>query len=428
MLHLIRLVMVAGVSLMLGCALEPASTALLPSPALQITPTLSAVAPTPTPDPTPAGPITLSVWWPDALAPVDNQRAASLLAEYADAFRASQVDTLVNLRLKKAAGPGSIMETLRTAVSVAPSALPDVTLLRRSDLLAAARQGVIQPLQGQVASAILGDLYPVALELGRANNILYGLTYALDVQHMAYRPLVMSGSFARFQDVLEARQSFVFPAGVTLGLSDVFLLQYLAAGGTLNELNQGRPNTEALATVLAFYEQAVSDGIVAPSVLDYSTSADYLLDFSSRQLDAALVTSTQYLELLRGDSALDAAPIPLPDGDPSTVVDGWIFVVVTTDPTRQAAAFRFIEWMVDSQRHATYTRAVNTLPSLQSSLRQWDGGTYGAFVTQLLTNARVPLLDVNNPTLRSIQNGFAAVISGQRSATQALDDIVSREE
>ena len=118
---------------------------------------------------------TLHVWWPDALAPASDQKAALMLADYVDTFRATIPELSIEMRLKKAQDSGGIMETLRTASAVAPDALPDITLLRRADLLAAVDAGFIQPLHGLVTSAVLGDLYPAGLDLGRVDGMLYGL-------------------------------------------------------------------------------------------------------------------------------------------------------------------------------------------------------------------------------------------------------------
>ncbi|MCA0457268.1 MAG: extracellular solute-binding protein [Chloroflexi bacterium] len=369
---------------------------------------------------------TLRVWWPDSLEPAGNQTAALMLADYMETFRTTVPDLTLDLRLKKAQDIGGIIQTLRSAITVAPDALPDITLLRRSDFLAAVEAGYLQPIQGSVTSAILGDLYPAALDLGRVDGVLYGLSYALDVEHIAYRPVVLNGNFASFEDVLQDQQKFVFPAGVTQGLSDVLLLQYLSAGGTMNELVQGRPNAEALETVLDFYEQAVQEGVIDRSVLDYARSDDYLFQLAQGKFDAGVITSSQYLSLLTNGQTLQAAPIPLADGQPSTVVNGWMWVVVTKDRDQQLLALRFAEWMMDSERLAVYTRMVNMLPSRRAAMRSWDGGDFTELANTLLANAYLPVAEGDSGTLRSMENALAAVISGQRTSADAVQDVLEQ--
>jgi ABC-type glycerol-3-phosphate transport system substrate-binding protein len=379
-----------------------------------------------TPEATPDTSPTLHVWWPDALAPASNQKATLALADYVDAFRATIPDLAVEMRLKKAQDSGGIMETLRTGYTVAPDALPDITLLRRSDLLAAVDAGYIQPMQGLVTSAVLGDLYPAALDLGRVNSTLYGLAYSLDVEHIAYRPVILNGNFAHFTDVLRDKQKFVFPAGVTEGLSDVFFLQYLSAGGSITELMQGAPNQKALLTVLTFYKQAVDTGVIDRSVLDYARPDDYLFQLAQGKFDAGLITSSQYLNLLSSGQSLEAAPIPLAEGEPSTVVNGWMWVVITKDKDKQTLALRFIEWMLDANRLAAYSRQINVLPARKAAMRLWDTGAFTDLANRLLSNARLPLAGGDSEILRAMENALAAVISGQRTPEEAVSDVVEQ--
>lgn len=369
---------------------------------------------------------TLRVWWPDALEPSGNEKAALMLADYVDTFRATIPELTVELRMKKSQDSGGIFETLRTANTVAPAALPDITLLRRSDLLAAVEAGLIQPMQGQVTSAVLGDLYPAALDLSRVDGTLYGLAYALDVEHIAYRPVVLSGNFALFTDVLKDKQKFVFPAGVTEGLSDVLYLQYLSAGGSINDLVQGKPNADALLTVLNFYKQAVDDGIIDPSVLDYARPDDYLFQLAQGKFDAGLITSTQYLNLLANGQSLEAAPIPLSEGEPSTIVNGWMWVVVTKNKDQQVLALRFIEWMMEANRLAAYSQQINMLAARRAAMRLWEAGTYTDLANRLLANARLPLTDGDAGALRAMENALAAVIAGQRTPQEAVNDVVEQ--
>lgn len=379
-----------------------------------------------TPEATDSVSPTLHVWWPDALSPTSNEKASLMLAEYVDTFRATIPELTIEMRLKKAQDSGGIIETLRTAYAVAPDALPDITLLRRTDLLTAVDAGFIQPMQGQVTSAVLGDLYPSALDLGRVDGMLYGLAYMLDVEHIAYRPVVLNGNFSRFEGVLKDKQKFVFPAGVTEGLSNVLFLQYLSAGGTLNELMQGNPNADALLTVLTFYKQAVDAGVIDRSVLDYARPDDYLFQLAQGKFDAGLITSTQYLDLLSDGQSLEAAPVPLADGEPSTVVNGWMWVVVTKDKEKQALALHLIEWMVDANRLATYSRQINMLPARRAAMRSWDAGTFTDLANRLLANARLPLTGADSDILRAMENAMAAVIAGQRTPEEAVSDVVEQ--
>ncbi|MBL8155299.1 MAG: extracellular solute-binding protein [Anaerolineae bacterium] len=386
-------------------------------------PTATSIPPTPTP----SGPLTLRVWWPDALTLPSSDSAALLLDEQFSDFQSAASDVRVEVRLKKADSFGGIFETLRSGSAVAPDSLPDVTLLRRDELIEAVRLGLIQPIQGQIASAILGSLVPTALELGRFDGVLYGLTYAVDVRLIAYRPVTLTGSFATFEAVLADRQPFVFPAGITQGISDVLLVQYLSAGGRISDLLDGRPKAEPLRIVFNFYAQAATEGIITPAVLDYAESSAYLPNLSGGSLDAAVVTSRQYLDLRSGSISLDPAPIPLAAGDPSSTLDGWMWVIVTRDPDRQVEAARLIEWMMEIDRQGVYTEQIHWLPSRQAALAAWEQTPFTALAAALMNNAVIaPAEDSAPATFRALQNALAAVISGQQTADQAVADVLAQ--
>jgi ABC-type glycerol-3-phosphate transport system substrate-binding protein len=304
--------------------------------------------------------------------------------------------------------------------------MPDLTLIQRSDLLAAVQAGLVHPWEGRVSSAVIGDLHSAALRLGQVDGQLYGLPYVLEVEHLAYRPSSSEGSW-RFEALLEREVPFVFPANRITGVNDVFLIQYLDAGGTFPEAGMETINVEALRTTLAFYEQAAAAGIVRPTVLDYSTPANYRRDLASGIIPAALVTSSLYLELLAEGQDLAYGLIPTLTGQPATVLDGWMWVMTTADTDRQALAMSFADWMLDEARQEDYAQHVRMLPSQRTTLRRMDDAAYAQFVSRLLDSAILPLAESEaGPAARALQNALTAVLLGARTADQATQDVVEQ--
>jgi ABC-type glycerol-3-phosphate transport system substrate-binding protein len=418
------LVVTAG--LLVACAPSSASQEnittelILTSTPVVMTPELS-----PTPEPTPRGPARLVLWWPEPLAPFNDRGTASVLASQISAFEEAQEAINVELRLKQARDTGGIMETLRTASAVAPGALPDLTLIQREDLMAAVQAGLVQPLEGRVSSAILEDLHAAALALGQVEGQLYGLPYALEVQHLAYHPTESGGSW-RFESLLARNMSFVFPAHRINGVNDVFLVQYLEAGGALPEGGAMPINPDALRDTLAFYERAVAAGIVDPMVLDYSTPVNYQRDLATGAIPAAIVTSSQYLAMRAEGQELRFGLIPTATGQPATILDGWMWVLTTPDVERQAVALEFLDWMMDAERQGAYNDMLHMLPSQRAALRRLDDPAYARFVEQLLANATLPLTESQvGLVARALQNAFTAVLLGARTAEEAAQDVMN---
>lgn len=387
----------------------------------------SLVAPTETPVATEVGPQRLTVWWPEPLAPLDNETAAEVLSEQLSAFQRETSNVSVELRLKRVEDVGGIMSTLRTASAVAPGALPDLTLLRRDDLLVAAQAGLIQPLGGRLSPAVLEDLQNVGIELGSISGELYGLPYTLDILHVAYPPSSSAMPSTSYDTLLSEQIPFIFPAGRTSGINNVLLLQYFADGGALSDSGSLVVDANALAQTFAFYEQAVELGVVDPLVLEYVTPSDYIGLLAGADQGLGVVSSTLYLELLDSGIDLRAAAIPNAEGSAQTVADGWMWVLTTSDADRQTQALRFLNWMMDANRQANYASGVHMLPSQRSALRQLAYPEYASFSGELLSNAVLPLTEAESgAAARAMQAALATVLTGQRSADEATRDVISQ--
>ncbi len=409
--------------------IEPERTAAVTSSAL--TPTVATAEAAPS-----SSPRSLHLWWPEPLAPVDDEDAVELLSAQISGFQNANPDVLVDFRLKSVASlsgqeVGSLMSTLRSAAAVAPGALPDLTLLRRSQLLEAVQAGLLQPFR--IPAAISNDLHPAVIELGSPDGSAYGLAYVVEVKHMAMNANVEPPSRWRFEDVLAAEYGFVFPAGRVNTLSDVFLVQYLNAGRAQSppqELvldGELAIDSTVLRSVYEFYEAAVAGGIIDPVVLEYITADDYATALIEGEVTAGVVTSTLYLSLLEQGAALDYGLIPTVSGEAATVVDGWMWVLTTPDAQKQETAMRFLNWMMDVDRQAAYSSAVNMLPSQRTALRGLSLSAYATFVDGLLTGATLPLSDTGGGTpARVVQSALAMVISGQRTAEQAAREVIAQ--
>ena len=107
-----------------------------------------------------AEPTRMVLWWPEQLAPAGNPAAIELLNSQLDAFQSLQGNVTLQLRLKANEGANGILATLRAASPVAPGVLPDLALMQRADMLVAARDGLIHPLEEGLSSRRAGRPVP----------------------------------------------------------------------------------------------------------------------------------------------------------------------------------------------------------------------------------------------------------------------------
>ncbi|MCU0496574.1 MAG: extracellular solute-binding protein [Anaerolineae bacterium] len=420
----IRLSVICGMLLLFGCSSIPPLSTQTPSSTVTLTAVSNDVS-TPAPIVTAENantPRTLRVWIPDALLPVDQPEAEDQWNDQIDAFLATQTNITIEIRRKRSQDIGGIMGTLRTASVVAPGALPDVTLMRVEDLIAAEQGNLIQPLEGRISSSVLGNLYPIALQMGQIEQQLYGLPYLLDVSAMIYRPENNMPTRWTLNTLIEREITLVFPGT----RPDVLLLQYFSAGGTPPAEGAMILNPIALQTVLTFYEQAQQENLITSEIFTYTSALDYRARFWDQAVDAAVINVSSFNAYQQDEIQFTLAPIPTVSGDPLTVMNGWVWVIIASDLEQQDLSARFINWMMDEERQRQMAQHLTLLPSQRDALRAWSvEGIETDLMDQLLTHALLPITEVNGGRLiRAMQTALAAVLNGSQTAEEAVNAVI----
>jgi len=370
----------------------------------------------------------IRVWWSDDLYNGDDIATQNLLEEQVERFNRANADFEVELRLKASMGVGSLLTTLIAAQPVAPSAVPDLVVLPRRDLLAAVRSGVLRPIDSWVPDTLRADLVTNALATGSVDNILYGLPYALSVQHSVYDTALLENPPQTFADVLASEQRFLLPGLPATGqeINDMLLAQYLQAGGRLVDA-AGVPtiDQEPLLEVLEFYELGIQAGIFNKDLLTFSHHKDYWSRLLQENIPLGLVDSTLYLQTEALPEAILPAPIPTSDGKSLVIIDSWLWALTTADLDQQRGALEFMEWMMGAEAQADYTQMMGVLPSRRRALRLWTETSYDVTMvnTWLREGVVIPVEHRNNSAAQQIQGAFEAVLNGasyQDAASAAL--------
>ena len=384
---------------------------------------------TPTPEPTAAAPVILTVWFPDDLLPINDDTLNALLEAEITEFASLENGVQVEIRRKATRDIGGIMSTLQTASSVAPGALPDITLIRREDILLAVEEGLIQPLEGWIASSVIADLFPSALRLGRADDQLYGLPYLLDIYLYAYRD---DGEPAperwTFDAVIERGQTFTVPTLRANGMADTLWLQYTAAGGELPENGVLELTPGAVADVLSFYEELASAQLIAPGTSDYVSPSSYIEPVHSGRIESGIVNTAILRQLIDADPPLRFASVPTSSGQPETLTNGWMWVIVTPNSERQVWAGRFLNWMMEAGRHSTFAQVIAMPPTQRSALRRWHiDGIDNTLLIEMLVDSLPAQPEVGTSSAaRAFQAAWLDVVTGRMSASEATAAALER--
>jgi len=372
-------------------------------------------------DVNPPDPITLRIWLPEPLAPVDREDAAELLSELISGFLAQNPGLSIDLRLKRPGDEGGVLETIRSASAVAPDALPDVTLLRRADLVTAAEGGYLEPMQDAAILALLDGMPTAGIHLGRVDDQTFGIPYALDLWHTAYAAELIE-STALIDTIAGAGIPFVFPANRPAPAMELLIAQVISADGVFGADGLISIDRNALTRLFSFYAEGARAGWISPNVLTYADPSAYA-DMLLSQEAIGVVNAHTYQEWVARGSRLAAGELPTLDGTPSTVIDGWVWVMVTGDADRQAAVVRLISWMMEIHRQNEYTELLYFLPSSRSALALREDAVYVALIESLWANATVPL-GSGSPAGRALQTALIDVINQGLSAEAAAREVL----
>ncbi len=421
----ILLAAIALLALMAGCLPWATPTPVPQTERAAPTPSPERLTPTPialTPEPISSA-ITLTLWTSEAFSPAD-EASGHILQEQYDAFMAANPDIVIEYELKKPYDKGGILDFLLTTSAVVPKLLPDLVAIDTSELGEAARAGILQPLDELISSKLGDDLFPFAREACLLDGKLMGIQFEADIQHLVYNTAIVEEPPHTWAELLAGGASYVFPAGDGEAASDAFLIQYLALGGRLvDEAGNPALDREKLTQVLEFYREGSDKGIIPRSVLDLKTLDDCWPLYLSAEAAMANISSRRY-SASRGSLGNTAfAPIPTRDGNASTISHGWALAIVTRNPRRQAAAARFIEWLLDPKNTAAWNQGANHLPTRRSAFALQVADNYTAFLREQLEGAhfRPSPLAYSEALQRAIQD----VLTGNATPKEAAAEVIA---
>lgn len=369
---------------------------------------------------TPTSAITLTLWTTENLAPGASP-AGRILRNQFDAFSAANPNLHIDVVLKKPYGKGGLLDFLMTTRAVVPARLPDLVALDASEVPLAAEAGILQPLEGWMPADLKGDFFPFAAKATQYQNQWVTVPFAADVQHLVYNKAVVKKPPATWDELGKQKATLLLP----IGGDDAFLLQYFALGTSSND-----PASDANATaqVLNFFKRAHDLGVMPDAALGLKSVDEVWLTFAAGQVAMAQVSAARYLAGRDKLPNAGYAPVPTREGKTATLATAWTLAIVTNDPARQAAAVRFIQWLVQSERLAPWLRAAPRLPTRRSALLlAVDPPEYAAFLREQLERAASwsPASSREAKLSNAWRAAIAAVWKGQMTPDDAARSIAA---
>jgi len=364
--RLLRFVVCVGLIFSAGCAsLEPLLASLTPPSPV---PTKRSTS-TPPPSPTETAPVepqvsSLRIWLPAQFNPSAENRSAEMLAHRLAEFEALYPDLKIEVRLKKADAEGEILNALALTSAAAPRALPDLILLSRADMEAAALHGLLHPIDG--LSTLLEDpnWYSYAQQLGHIQNTGYGLPFLGDALVFVYYPEL--GQIVSWEDILGSEGNIVFPAGNPQAL--VGLSLYASAGGKILDA-QGLPTLEPepLTRVLRLVEEGETKEVFPPSLANVTNETQALQIYRTGNANKGIFW---FLSYQPEDGTL--APLPGLGELPYSYATGWVWALAGANPEHQQIAVELAEFLVADDFLSELTREMGYLPTRPSIVAEGD--------------------------------------------------------
>ncbi|HJW89464.1 MAG TPA: extracellular solute-binding protein [Anaerolineales bacterium] len=344
------------------------------------------------PSPEPEGPMVLRIWVPPQFDPASGRPAGALLQARLDEFKSRRSGVGVEVRVKAETGSGGLLDSLSTANSAAPLALPDLVLLPRGELEIAAIKGLLFPHEDLTNNLDGGDWYPYAEQLARLQNSVFGLPFASDGLLLAYRPADVPQPPGDWESALGVAAPLIFPAADESALHT--LIQYLATGAKIQD-EEGRPvlDSQALTQVLSFYQQAQTAGVMPFWLTQYSNDDQAWEAYTQKGGNLVITWISRYLGELPGDTA--AAPLPTQDGEVFTLVNGWVWALSNPQIERHALSVELADFLTSGDFLAKFTETGGYLPQRASALAGWSNPALKSLIGEIVNAAQVlPPADV----------------------------------
>ena len=349
--------------LLAGCA-NISSLLSTPEPAIASTKTPAPAAtstPTLTPTIAPGGPRILRIWVPPQFDPSAETPASALLQERLDEFVARRPGLQIEVRVKAE----SMLNSLATTRAAAPTIMPDLVALSRTDLEAITAQGLLHPLDGLTTLLDDPDWYLYARQIAHIQNTAFGLPFAGDALTLVGYANPLPTSWVELPEEI----LFVFPAADPQALFS--LLLYLSAGGTL-ENDQGIPTVDEaiLAKVFSLYLPSEEGTFLSSMVTEYQSDEQAWNAFLEQRGNLTVSWASNYLR--DRTPWMTLASIPGLETGQYTLATGWSWALAGSNPDNQALAVELAEFLSDSGFLAEWSQAAGYLPTRPTALSSWN--------------------------------------------------------
>lgn len=310
----------------------------------------------------PREPITLTLWVPEEFAPGAEQ-GGDVLQKQLDQFHAAYPNIRIKFILKAPYGKGGVVDWLRQLRELVPERLPDMAVVDSRELDELERLELLQPLAHDLPAGMFWDLMPPAQKIAAPDGKWNNVPLVLDLEHLVFDSQRIQTPPATWDQVLATKARLAFAAQSL----ESFLFHYLENGGRVTTDQQPAQEASIMEAVLTFYQRAQVADILPESAAAIKSARDVFPLFAGGQVPMAVVYARDFRSEQARLPQARVAPIPTRDGRATALVSAWSYVILTADPSRHAAAARWLAWVDEATHLAEWSASARLIPARASA-------------------------------------------------------------
>ena len=258
--------------------------------------------------------------------------------------------------------------------------------------------------------------------MARVGEEFYAYPYATTgLHHAIYNSAIITTPLSTDWGTLyEQDYPFIFPASSASGIQ--LLLQfYLAEGGTLrNETGQIQLESEPLQSALQSLQTARNTGLILEESGMITTEDEAWRIFLSSRAAVAQTSSTQYFNQQGQESEISFAPLPGKETALVPQVSGWVWVITTPDPARQALAAELLLWLANGPNLGDWTLQNRYLPPRYAAFDRWEDDRYTAFLQSELERSAMLPTTVSGAVSDALNNALSELFASPNPDIQTI--------
>ncbi len=375
--------------------------------------------------PTISQPNILRLWLPPQWDPNSDSSAGRLLKDRLNEFQTQFPNLPLEIRIKAVDGVGGMLDSLTTASAAAPLALPDLVLLSRPLLEAAAQKGILHPLNSYIETPDQDLWYPYAHQLALVQNNPYGIPFVGDLLILAYPQSMSMELPLDWNEWLSSHYTLGFNANDPQAA--VILTLYLQAGGRIQD-DQGNPTLDGdiLTGILEDLALASRQGKIPAWVAQSDNPQTIQQALNEHKADLIYLWSSIYLQ--SGHPGWNILPGFYQKNTTPTIclANGWVWASPSPQADKISLSFQLANFLSKKEFLAKISETSAGIPTQPDAFKLWKNQELAANFASISAIAQpLPSLTISSTISPALHTALLAVLKDHTAVTQAVSDALA---